>query len=40
MKRVLIMYGRKVLEEELEDYVRKNISLQANEQESQKYLHN
>jgi hypothetical protein len=32
--------GRKQLEEELEEFVRKNLGLQANDQESMRYMHN
>ena len=31
---------RKTLEEELDDFVRKNLGLTSSEQESQKYFHN
>ncbi len=31
---------RKILEEELNDFVRKNVGLSASEAESAKYLHN
>ena len=31
---------RKTLEEELDEFVRKNVSLTSSEQESQKYFHN